>query len=213
MNLKSLGNYYTWAIKILIFAIPFLSLWISVSMFFPYITGRNFAFRILVELALALWIGLIYFRKEYRPKMSLIVTAVLVFGFIVGVADLFGINPYSSFWSRYERMEGYIIILHLIAYFLMLATVFRTKKDWFAFANIFLGVGALVGFYGILQKLGFRPSIQGGIRIDGTIGNPTYLAAYLLLVSFITLYLFSSTKIRWLKWLYGILLVYFLGKN
>ena len=64
MNFKNLPHYYSWGIKILLFAIPFLSFWISKSMYFPYITGRNFVFRILVEIGIVLWIGLIVLAKD-----------------------------------------------------------------------------------------------------------------------------------------------------
>lgn len=195
-------KYYLGALRGLLFLIPFLSLWISSSLFFPYITGRNFAFRILIELALALWLGLMIVYKEYRPKFTPMVAALTVFLFVVGLANLLGVDPYHSFWSSFERMEGYLMFLHLVPYFFMLTTVF-SKKDWQIFFHLFLITGVLVGGYGVLQKLGLREAIQGGERIDGTIGNPTYLAAYLALVLVITALLFIKAKDRWLKLLYA----------
>lgn len=204
MSFKSLTNYYVWGIKSLLFIIPFLSFWISKSMFFPYITGRNFTFRILAEIAFILWLALVIFNKEYRPKMTPIVGAILLFVTIVGVANIFGVDPYHSFWSRLERMEGYLMILHLVAYFFLLSAVFRTKKEWLTFFSLFAIAGILVGSYGVLQLLGLREAIQGGdTRIDGTIGNPTYLAAYLTLVIMVALILFFNSEKKWLKYFYG----------
>lgn len=204
MSSKNLTSYYVWAIKALVFVLPFLSLWISSSMFFPYITGRNFAFRILIEIAFVLWLALIILRKEYRPKMTPILWAVLAFVAIIGIADFLGTDSYNSFWSRLERMEGYLMILHLGAYFLILSSVFRTKKEWLALFNVFVIAGILVGGYGVLQILGLKEAIQGGgVRIDGTIGNPTYLAAYLTLVITAALILLFNSEKRWLKYFYG----------
>ena len=209
MNIRNLDKYYVWGIKALLFIIPFLSYWISKSMFFPYITGRNFAFRIFVEIGIVLWIGLIVLIKEYRPKFTSILTALLVFIAIVGIANVFGADPYHSFWSRYERMEGYLMMLHLLAYFILLTTVFRTKKDWLIFFNLFVIAGILVGSYGVLQVLGIKEAIQGGdVRIDGTIGNPTYLAAYLLLINALTLILFFNAEKRFWKYFYAAVLVF-----
>ncbi|OGY64235.1 MAG: hypothetical protein A3I24_02645 [Candidatus Harrisonbacteria bacterium RIFCSPLOWO2_02_FULL_41_13b] len=217
MNLSTyqLKNYYLWAIKALIFVIPFLSLWIATSMYFPYITGRNFVFRILVELAIVLWVGLVMIDKSYRPKPSSIFTAVFIFILIVGLADMLGVNPIKSFWSNYERMEGYLTFLHLGAYFLILTTVFK-RKDWLVFFNIFAIASILVGFWGVLQKLGLKEAIQGGgVRIDGTIGNPTYLAAYLLLATTLFFILFFNAQKRWQKYLYlagivfNLIIIYF----
>ena len=135
MNSKNLASYYVWGIKALVFVIPFLSVWIATSMFFPYITGRNFAFRILVELALVLWVALAVLKREYRPKMTQMMIAILAFTGIIGLANLLGVEPSLSFWSRLERMEGYMMILHLAAYFVVMTNVFRTKKEWFQFFN------------------------------------------------------------------------------
>src|SRR3989344_4295961 len=162
MNYHSVVKFYENSIKVLIFAVPFLSLVISRSMLFPYITGRNFWFRILVEIALVLWIGLVVLDKEARPKLTPLFWIIGAFVLITGLADLLGADPYTSFWSRYERMEGYLLILHLAAYFVMLTSVFRAKKDWLIFFNTFLIVGLFVGFYGVLQKLGLKEAIQGG---------------------------------------------------
>ncbi len=202
MQAQSLRNIYLWGLKIFLFVIPFLSLWIAQSMYFPYITGRNFAFRILIELGLVLWAGLMIIDKNYRPRTTLMFWAVTFLIIILGLADLLGINPYNSFWSRFERMEGYLMFLHLFGYFLLLITVLKTKKDWLNFFNLFVIAGLFVGGYGMMQALGLREAIQGGgERVDGTIGNPTYLAAYLMLISALSLILFFNAKSK--NWRYG----------
>lgn len=212
MNAQVLKNYYVWAIKGLVFVIPFLSLWIAMPMYFPYITGRNFAFRILIEIALVLWIGLAILDKKYRPKPTLLLWAVTVFVAVVGLADLLGVDPYTSFWSRFERMEGYLMILHLYAYFLVITNIFRTKKEWLLLFNLFIIAGVLVSGYGLLQVLGLKEAIQGGgVRVDGTIGNPTYLAAYLMLITALAMILFFNASKKWQKYLYlGVLIFNFI---
>ncbi|MDP2696314.1 MAG: O-antigen ligase family protein [bacterium] len=218
MNSKSLNSFYTWGVKILIFIIPFLSLYVSRSLYFPYITGRNFGFRILIEVALVLWLGLILLKPEYRPRSSAMLWGIVGFTFIVGLANIFSVDAYYSFWSRYERMEGYIMILHLLVYFLMASTVLKSKKDWHVFFNIFIAAGLIASFYGILQIFGVLRSIQGGAaRVDGTIGNPTYFGAYLLLLLMPALYLFSQSVKKAAKYYYGIVaalfasMIYFTG--
>ena len=204
MSPKTLSNFYATAIKVFLFAIPFLSLYIARSMFFPYITGRNFVFRIFVEIALALWVGLIILNKEYRPKKSILLWVMAGFLLVVGLANIFGAHPYNSFWSRFERMEGYIGLLHLAAYFLILTTVLRTKRDWRILFNLFIIAGLLVNFYALFQRFGVFRAIQGGqLRVDGTIGNPTYLAAYLLFIIALAAIFFSKAQTRAAKYYYG----------
>jgi branched-subunit amino acid transport protein len=81
-------NFHLLGIKIIIFLIPVLPLYVSSSMAFPYITGKNFAFRILVEFAAALWLSFIFIYKEYRLRNSAITLSILTFTCIVGLADL-----------------------------------------------------------------------------------------------------------------------------
>ena len=80
-----------------LFAIPFVPLIVSSTMFFPFITGKNFTFRIIVELIAGLWLILALRDAAYRPKISLILKALVAFLLIIGLADFFSANPYKSF--------------------------------------------------------------------------------------------------------------------
>jgi len=210
MHFGKLKNIYISFIKIFIFLIPLLPLYVSSSMAFPYTTGKNFAFRILVELATVLWIGLMVSNKEYRPRNSTILLAVLAFTFIVGLADLLGANPYNSFWSGYERMEGYITILHLAFYFLIIKSVMRTRRDWMIFFNLFVIASILVSLYALYQKFFIPPKVfiklspEEDLRIFSTIGHPSFLASYLLFIIFLGLIISINTQKPLLR--YGYLL-------
>lgn len=200
---SSLRQYLYWFVAGLLFIIPFLPLYISGSMLFPFITGRNFSFRIITEITFVLWLALSAAYREYRPKPSKLLGAVIAFVGVVFLADLFGVNPYRSFFSNYERMEGFMMIAHLGLYFIILASIFQKKDDWKIFWNLFVAGSLIASLYALFQKLGVLKSIQGGVRVDGTIGNPTYLAAYLLLSMAVISILFWGSRARWQKILYG----------
>ncbi|GEM_PF-2068586 len=189
-------------IKILVFLIPLIPFYISTSMVFPFVTGKNFAFRILIEAAAVLWAGLMVLNRRYRPRSSAILLSVLVFTVIVGLADMTGVNPYKSFWSNYERMEGYITILHLVVYFMILTSVLGTKKEWMLFFNIFVAVSAIVALYAyIIPSVGIVIPAYGG-RVSSTLGNPPFLASYLLLSVFLALIAWCNTARVYMKLLY-----------
>ncbi|MEK9170538.1 MAG: O-antigen ligase family protein [Patescibacteria group bacterium] len=205
MNNSSFKSAALWIIKIGFFIVPFIPLYVSRVLFFPYITGKAFAFRILVEIVLATWVFLAIFYKEYRPKKSALLIALSIFILIVTLATIFGVNPYKSFWSNYERMEGLVTYLHLFAYFLVLAHVFK-KKDWNILLNLFIIASIYENSYAFLQKMGVLASPQGGTnRTDGTIGNPTYLAAYLVFILGFCLLLWFESKSKLQKWFYGLM--------
>lgn len=185
--------------------IPFLAFYVSGfgigsewnMMLFPYITGKNFAFRILVEIAAASSVLLMIIDKNFRPKKSWVLYSYSFFVFILLLADIFSINPIRSFFSNFERMEGFISHAHLFLYFLILITIFKNKADWIKYNTILFISNIPVVFIGLMQLLGletfspmkllpslrdaihkvFYPS-QGGNQLDSTLGNSTYLAIY-----------------------------------
>jgi tetratricopeptide (TPR) repeat protein/O-antigen ligase len=163
-----------------IFASLFLPLFISNSVFFPFISGKNFAFRIIVEVILASWVLLMFRIPEYRPRASWISKALIIFVVVLAIADIFAINPYKAFWSNFERMEGLLGFLHLLGYFFVVSSVVRTEKLWGALFHTSIGVSIFTCLYAILQAGGELAINQGGLRVDATFGNAIYLAVYLL---------------------------------
>jgi O-antigen ligase/Flp pilus assembly protein TadD len=189
-------------IKAGLFIVPFIPLYVSRAMFFPYITGKAFVFRTIVEIIFAAWLFLAIFYKEYRPRKTSLLITVSIFISIVVLATIFSVNPTKAFWSNFERMEGFVAYLHLFAYFLVLGHVFQ-KKDWFIFFNLFVVSGLIENVYALFQKLGYFASPQGGFRVDGTIGNPTYLAAYLIFILAFCILLIFQTKNKFARYFYG----------
>lgn len=168
-----------------LFAVPFIPLIVSSGMFFPFITGKNFAFRIIVEIILAAWAVLAARDSVYRPKKSLILGTFAVFIGVIAVADIFGENFYRSFWSNYERMEGLVAHLHLFGYFVVATAMLSTEKLWQKFFYTSFGVNLAIIVYSFFQLAGKLPINQGGVRVDATFGNTTYLAVYLLFQIFL----------------------------
>ena len=213
--MKKLENVFAWIVKIGFFVIPFLPLYISTSMLFPFITGKNFAFRIITEAVFVFWVWLAMVHPQYRPKLTFLFKAVTVFVGLVFLADIFGPNVYRSLFSNYERMEGFMMLGHLYLYYVMLVSVFR-KRDWMIFFHSTLVASLLVSYVGLRQKMGLQVSMQGGFRVDSTIGNPTYLAAYLLFHLCILLILMHAFRKKWwavllyaAAFLFELMIVYF----
>ncbi len=191
-----------------LFIVPFIPFVVTSSLFFPFITGKAFLWRILVEIIFATWLLLAFYAEEYRPKKSPLLLALAAFIVVIGVADLFGVAPHLSFWSNYERMEGFLALLHLGAFFLVISTVFN-ELDWKRWWNTSLVASGLVIIYGLFQLLGVAEIHQGGARVDATFGNAIYLAVYLLFHIFIALfYMVREFRNKGLRWSYGILIFF-----
>lgn len=101
------------------------------------------------------------------------------------------------------------MIFHLYLYFLMMVSVFRTKRDWLIFFHATLAASIIVAFIGLLQKFGYRISLQGGVRVDSTIGNPSYLAAYLSFHVWLIVALARTLwRYSWLRFVYAAALIF-----
>lgn len=197
MNNTTTNNAIKYIIISGLALITLIPLYVSNSFFFPFITGKAFAFRIIVEILFALWIILILrekgttvvgTEKSVAPRINAITIAVTVFTFVALLADLFGLNPLRSIWSNFERMEGWITIVHLWGYFLIISSVLTTRKNWETFFNVVLVAGMIVAYYGLRQFLGLAPTHQGD-RVDASLGNSAYMAVYMLINAFISLYM------------------------
>lgn len=185
-----------------IFLVAFIPFVVPLSMFFPFITGKNFLFRVLVEILFGLFLILAVRDANYRPRFSWLLGAFLFFIAAVGLADLFSENPYKSFWSNYERMEGYVTFLHLFAYFVIAATILKTEKIWERLLQTWIGLSIVMGLYAVLQYAGVLDIHQSTSRLDGTLGNATYLAIYAVLNLFLAAFLFLRHPSRLLRSLY-----------
>jgi O-antigen ligase len=161
-----------------IFVLPFLTLLVMNSLFFPYITGKNFAFRFITEIIFFAWIALAFINKEYRPKWNWILGAFGAFILIMLFADIFSQFPYKSFWSNYERMEGFVTIAHLFAYFVVAISVLKNKL-WPRLIDTWLVASVIISMQGLLQFFG-AARMSDGVRLDATFGNPAYLASFML---------------------------------
>src|SRR3990167_9974496 len=199
------NNQLKYVIFAALFLVPFVPLVVSTSLFFPFITGKAFAFRLLVEIALVAYLVLAIRLPEYRPKFSWILVALTTFLVVMGLADFFGANSFKSFWSNYERMEGYITLLHLGAIFLVMGSVLKTEDLWNKLLATSLFASAIMAIYSFLQLAGKITINQGGVRVDGTFGNAAYLAIYMVFHIFFAGLLFMRFSENWQRILISVI--------
>src|SRR3989344_3320711 len=190
-----------------LFLIPFIPFPVSSAFFFPFITTKAFAWRIIVEIVFAAWLLLAFLVPAFGPKKTLNIYSMLGFLAIIGLADIFGITPIKSFWSNFERMEGFITLLHLGMFFLVISSVFK-EIDWKRWWNVSLAASFVMVLYSVLQIIGLKTINQGGVRVDGTLGNAIYLAVYMLFHIFIAfLFMWREWKNVALRWIYSLLII------
>ena len=202
-----------------LFLIPAFSLVTINSFLFPAIDGKAFFFRILVEVAFAGWIILAFIDAKYRPKLTPLTIAVTLFAMVALVADLCGVDPVHSLWSNFERMEGWITIIHLWAFYMVITNVFGSedgeKRLWNSWLNVSLLVAVIVGLGGLCQIFGWTAYHNIPGRVDAFLGNAEFVAGYMLFNIFIAIYLFIAARAKKMKgmmfpqWAYPVMVVLF----
>ncbi len=205
------------------------------STFFPFIGGKYYFFRVMTELGLVfllLWWAFEAKADELGKRLESIsrrplFIAVSAFVLVYMLATVFAYDSYGAFWSNYERGEGGFQMLHYYLFFVLLSVLFDQWADWrlvlraslvAAVAMIVYGLfaAALVpGFVGpyspddpnagnVLRTI-FSPS-----RFQGSLGNPAFVAPYLLFILFYTLWLwFTEPKHKERHMIYGALAAFF----
>lgn len=198
------------------------------SLFFPFISGKNLIFRILVEIALAGWAVLALSDPHYRINIrkSPIILAYMAFMTVLFFANIFGVDPERSMWSNFERMEGFVGHAHLFAYFFVLTVMVRSLEEWQRMWKFFIAGNILVLIYGFFQFLGAKGLIVSKVlpglslwfgerfqihqsvnRVDATIGNSAYFGVFCLMYVFIAAMMWSQSANPRKSWGYPLLIV------
>lgn len=192
-----------------LFIVPFLALYVENDYFFPFITGKNFGFRIITECVFSAWVLLALYDAQYRPKFSWIYATFIAFLAVMFVANMHGESPHDSFWSNFERMDGYVTLVHVFLYLVVMGSVFTTEKMWSRYFNATLIAASLLSLHAFGQISGLIVHRYGGFRVDATLGNATYMAIYMFFHTFIAGYMFLHAKTNGRKYTYGALALIF----
>ena len=175
-------------IKLGTYLILFTPLIISARFFFPFVGPKSLYFMALVEIIFFTWLFLITFDSRFRPRFNKILGILIIFLIILIISATLGVDPSYSFWSKFERMTGILMMLHLLAFFLVISSTFE-EKDWRQIFAVSIFVGVIVGVIALMSK---NPAMRGG----GTIGNDSFLGTYLLFNLFLALYLIFKNAFK-----------------
>jgi len=178
------NNLIKWTILAGLWGVLLIPFFVATSMFFPFITGKNFAFRIIVEIIFALWLYLAFVDANYRPKFSWISVSVGIFVLIMTIADVFAVNPAKAIWSNFERMDGLVTLVHLLMYLFVFGNMMKSEKMWLWFFRSSLISSMFMMIYVLKEWLG-----TGASRVSVTLGNPIYVAVFFMFNFFFALIL------------------------
>ena len=176
-----------------VYLVLFTPLIISGRFFFPYVGPKSLYFMALTEIMFTAYVFLALSCPRYRPRSNVLFLSLILFvGFVI-LSSVFGADFSYSFWSKFERMTGLLMWFHLLAFFIVISSVFNKREDWYKIFGISILVASLIGLISLFVRVGpsdLKVSMRGG----ATIGNSSFLATYLLFNVFLALYLCLKTR-------------------
>ncbi len=122
---------------------------------------------------------------------------VIIAGIYAGVLALstvFSFDMADSFWGGARDMNGLLLYLCLIGFFLVLSCVIQNQREWEKLFSFCVGVGlivTLVGYLQIFEVLEFP-------RRGSLMGNTSFMGTYLIFTVFLAVYLAFKKK----EWIY-----------
>jgi len=166
----------------------------------PTLTSKVFVFQLIVLFLGAAYTLLLFLDwRRYRPKFTPLTCAILLWGVSLAISTLLGVDWHRSLWSTSVRMTGVVLVSHFILFYLIVSAVIREWKDWQLLFRLFLGVGIVVVFFGLVLE-------AGASRMASTTGNPTFFGGFTLFLVFLGVLLaVKEKKNHWLLFaLFGV---------
>ena len=169
--------------------------------FFPFVVPKTIFFRLVVDVIFIAYILLAISNSKYRPRFNVLTIVVSVFLAILILTSITGVSFERSFWSTFERMTGLLTFFHLYVFYIVLTSVFRERKYWERILTVSIVVGILICLYMWTSD----PTMTRG---GATLGNTSFLSAYLIFDIFFALILLISKTGIW-RIIYGLSLIIF----
>lgn len=179
---------------------------LSNQFYFPFVGLKSLYFMGFCQVVFFAWLFLAFNYKHYRPRLNQILIALSLFLLVLLLSTVLGADVSRSFWSKFERMTGLLMWLHLFGFFLAVSSSLKSFSDWkkvFTFSAI---VAFVVSAGSLLEQAGVKNlkfSGKGGL----TLGNSSFLGTYLLFNIFLAFYLFWQSKNKFWKIFYVITII------
>lgn len=133
---------------------------------------------------LGLWIvemirqkRLIFLRTPFDLPLLLFLASQIL-------ATVFSVDPHTSIWGYYSRFHGGLLsTISYLTLFWAYSTFMRSKTQ--KVVGVILSTGLVVSLYGIAERLGIDKTLwiqDVQNRVFSTLGQPNWLAAYLIML-------------------------------
>lgn len=208
----------------MIIAGTFNAMLLTVPLFFTFTTEELFEFnKMFLTYFYALCILLVWgarmiFYRQFIFRTTKLDIPIALFVLSQLLSTLFSIHPYTSLLGYYTRFHGGLLstITYVSLYYAFVSNVESKQLRGFFYSAF--GAATLVGIYGILEHFGHSFScylVTSGAsfgtdcwiqdvknRVFATFGQPNWLAAYMITLLPLGIYIGQTTRKTWEKYLW-----------
>jgi tetratricopeptide (TPR) repeat protein len=172
--------------------------------------------RSVVIVFLSLWSIKIIVTRQHPFIRTILDWPVMTFLLCTTVAAFTSVHVYTSLAGFYGRYEGLTTWYIYGILFFVVTNYIKRVDQWEKIIMVVLPASTLMSIYSIIQRQAWDPYMWGGVptkeRVIGMIGQPNFLAAYILMAFFMILGLFlmrdrgvkrasKTTKVPVQEWL------------
>jgi len=206
----------------IIFLIPlYFAVWLKNNNVFEL--NKIILFKILIWLLLLIFLIKIIYLFSTKPSaikkklfaMPKRFIVLILFFIVLAISAYFAQDQLTAFEGSYFRQQGLVSYFFYILFFCLLWLNARISASRFNYNKIIIAIvlsSWLVSIYGLAQKAGWdfinwnEPAWLTG-RVSSSLGQPNFLASYLLLVIPLSVYLFFKAKKLLIKFFWFIVLI------
>ncbi|MCX7699106.1 MAG: tetratricopeptide repeat protein [Candidatus Goldbacteria bacterium] len=147
--------------------------------------NKMVTFRFFTFYSTALWLMIFLMDKKIIIRKTALDFPVIGFFLASLLTTIITKNRTVSIYGVYEDFEGIITIINYILFFYLSLNFIKTRRDVFKYIYTILGATFIISLYGLAQNLGWdfvkwNPETYSPERFFSTLGNPNFLAAYLV---------------------------------
>ncbi|MEE8638195.1 MAG: tetratricopeptide repeat protein [Candidatus Margulisiibacteriota bacterium] len=156
--------------------------------------------RVLGSVILGVWAIKLIITRKHRFIRTPLDWPVCSFLLCTSIASLTSVHVYTSLVGFYGRYEGLSSWYLFGLFFFVITNYIKSFEQLKRITVTVMSAATLMAIYSIIQRHALDPYMWGGVitwqRVIGTIGQPNFLAAYMLMAFFLILAMFLMEK----KW-------------
>ncbi len=223
MKIVPIQKVMTYLFALLFFLTP-LYMSSSTSELFEF--NKMLVIYLITGCALSLWVAHMLIAQKFIFRKNILMYPLGLFVLSQIISTVTSIDPHTSLFGYYGRFNGgllsigaYVLLFFLIVTYASVKSSMRIQESIEKILQVSMISSVCVMLWGLPSHFGYDPScwlfsgsldvacwteqFKPTIRLFSTLGQPNWLAAYLVIHFIIGMYFYLKEKMPAWRWIYG----------